>query len=513
MVHPGPGGRLVYAPDGKGDVIPDYSHAGYKGGGVKLPDAPVRMTLKPGGGNDAGRIQAAIDKVSALSPDKRGFRGAILLKRGRYELEKPLLIQTGGVVLRGEGQNEDGTILFGKWTGNKETYKNFFSEANLVIIRGNEGVRIVENSVRKIVDDYVPFGAVSFRVGGIANLRAGDTILVRRYSGIEWIKELGLDYKRWEGKPGSYNFDRIITRIEGDTVTVDAPITIAIEAKWGGGDIVKYLDKGRIQNVGVENLRGISDFDTTVTTNEYGNIDRTPYVAARYYSDETHYWNFISLDNACNAWVCNFTALNFASSCVAVGEGCKWVTVQDCVSLEPVSFCAGGRRFTFHISGQLCLVQRCFSDKGRHSFVLGGTMTCGPNVFLDCIATRPFSSSEPHSSLVVGSLYDNIRAPLAFRFAKSNPVRWMGFNNVMWNCEGMFIVQKPPMAQNYSIGHIGIHAMVFNRGLIEYSWPEGYIESLDEHIQPRSLYLKQLEDRLGKKAVHNVATSVQYNGM
>ena len=46
--------------------------------------------------------------------------------------------------------------------------------------------------------------------------------------------------------------------------------------------------------------------------------------------------------------------------------------------------------------------------------------------------------------------------------------------------------------------------MVFNRKLIEYSWEDGYIESLDEHVEPGSLYLTQLEERLGKKAILNI---------
>jgi hypothetical protein len=267
---------------------------------------------------------------------------------------------------------------------------------------------------------------------------------------------------------------------------------------------VKYADPGRIREAGVENLRGMSDFDRSVRTSNYGNMDRTPYVGAEYYSDENHYWNFIAFTNVSNAWVRDVTALHFAGSAVLVGQGCKWATVRDCTSLEPVSFCAGGRRFTFQTCGQLCLVLRCFSDRGRHSFVGGGLATCGPNVYLDCVASRPYSSSEPHSSLMTGTLYDNVKAPLAFRFALSDPPRWMGFNNVMWNCEGMFIVQRPPTAQNYSFGHIGMHAMLFNRALIDSSKEFGYVESLDEKVLPSSLYRKQLEDRLGKQAVLNV---------
>ena len=105
-----------------------------------------------------------------------------------------------------------------------------------------------------------------------------------------------------------------------------------------------------------------------------------------------------------------------------------------------LSCVSGPGRFAFQIGGTLCLVQRCTSDQGRHSFVLGGLV--GPNVFHDCVATRPYGSSEPHGSLIVGTLYDCVRAPLAFRVAKSAPPRWMGFNSFAWNCEGMFIVQK-----------------------------------------------------------------------
>ncbi len=47
-------------------------------------------------------------------PDAYGFRGAVLLKMGFYQLDKPLYIKASGVVLRGEGMSDIGTILFGK---------------------------------------------------------------------------------------------------------------------------------------------------------------------------------------------------------------------------------------------------------------------------------------------------------------------------------------------------------------------------------------------------------------
>src|SRR5436305_840303 len=54
IVFPGPDGRLVYAPDAQGDVVPDFSTVGYKTGNVPLPDTaggltvPVKQTINPG---------------------------------------------------------------------------------------------------------------------------------------------------------------------------------------------------------------------------------------------------------------------------------------------------------------------------------------------------------------------------------------------------------------------------------------------------------------------------------
>ena len=172
-----------------------------------------------------------------------------------------------------------------------------------------------------------------------------------------------------------------------------------------------------------------------------------------------------------------------------------------------LSCASGPGRFAFQIGDTLCLVQRCTSDQGRHSFVLGGLV--GPNVFHDCVATRPYGSSEPHGSLIVGTLYDCVRAPLAFRVAKSAPPRWMGFNSFAWNCEGMFIVQKAlapdgtAAAQNYSIGHVGLNAMLYNRDLIDYDWPDGWIEC----VHSRVARLAYSHDILPIRALADLSTS------
>jgi hypothetical protein len=514
-VHAGGNGRLVYVADDRGNVIHDASHAGYRGGGVAIPNVPVRETVWPVAGDNTAHLQAAIDKVSSRAPDPGGFRGAVLLRAGYYRMATPLRVLASGVVLRGEGMGDTGTVLIATGTGRAGAGPaaggpGGGGQGTLVLVGGASGVTPRDETAQAVVDDYVPVGARSFSVASAAGFRPGDSVVVRRIGNQAWIDAIGMNGEsqasRW--RPFNVDFDRVVVDVQGNTLTVDAPVTCAIEKQWGGGAVLKYQDAGRIEQVGVENLRAVSEFDPARRTTEYGNMDRPNYAAEEYYADEDHYRNFVVFDNAKNAWVRNATALHFVNSMVGTQRGAKWITVQDCVSREPISRRLGGRRFTFALRGQLSLVQRCHSDKGRHSFMTGQPSASG-NVFLNCRATSPFSSSEPHEQWATGTLYDNVQAPLTARFWKNINIGWAGANTVFWNCEGDFLVQKPPTAQNFSFGHIGVNAVVFNIPLQDPTKENGHIESLDRHVAPRSLYLTQLRERLGDPAVRQIATANQ----
>jgi hypothetical protein len=507
-IYPGGGGRLAYVPDEQGNTIHDASHAGYGGGGVGIPTVPVRETIWPVAGDNAQHVQAAIDRVSALPRDSAGFRGAVLLRAGYYRIATPLRIRASGVVLRGEGRGDTGSILVGTGTGRAEGAApgGGGAQGTLVLAAGASGATVRDDTRQAVVDEFVPVGARRLRVASARGFRAGDTVIVRRIGTQAWIDAVGMNgdtpATRW--RPFDVEWDRVVVEVEGSTITLDAPLTCAIDARWGGGDVTNYEDPGRIEHVGVENVRAVSEFDPTVRTREYGNMDRANYVAEEYYADENHYRNFVIFDNVKNGWVRNADALHFVNSMVGTQRGSKWITVQDCVSRAPVSRRLGARRFTFALRGQLALVQRCHSDEGRHSFMTGQPTGSG-NVFLDCRATSPFSSSEPHEQWATGTLYDNVQAPLTARFWKNINIGWAGANTVFWNCEGDFLVQKPPTAQNYSFGHLGINAVVFNIPLQDTTKENGHIESMGRHVTPRSLYLTQLRERVGDTAVRQVA--------
>jgi hypothetical protein len=480
LVYPGKDGRLVYTPDERGNRIPDFSLCGYRGGGEPLPDVPVRAELSPGSGDATARVQAALDRVSAMRLDKNGLRGALLLRKGRYGISGSVRIAASGVVLRGEGDGPEGTVIEGTGRGQR----------SLIVIKGPDPDHAGGQGA-PILDDYVPVGATSLRVADTTRFHPADSVIVRRAGNAAWIRELGMDHipPRADGgavhqwSPFELEFERIVTAVDGDRLTLDSPITCAIETRWGGGAVREFRDQ-RIRNCAVENLRGVSAFDPAVTS-LYGRERE------KYHSDEDHAWSLISIDNAAEAWVRHVTALHFGYACVEVRRA-RQVTVEDCDCREMVSILTGSRRYAFVLGGQLTLVRRCTADSARHDFVVQAR-ACGPNVFLRCKAGRSFASSEPHHRWSVGGLYDNVRADIAIQDRQNygSGHGWSGANYVAWNCEGSLICQKPPTAQNWAIGEVGKRPPGAFRPR-----PEGWWESPGRHVSPESLYEAQLKDRL-----------------
>jgi hypothetical protein len=497
LVQPGSDGRLVYRPwNDRGDCIPDFSNCGYGGGDTRIPSVPVKRTLQPApqSADDTARIQQAIDALAKLPRGEDGFRGALLLTRGKYRVEGTLRIAASGVVLRGEGSGEDGTVLIA--AGKKQRV--------LITLGGATGPIEVKGTRQTITNDYVPVGTRSFLVADASKFKVSDPVIVSRMGNGAWIHEIGMDRiiprpgnpqstRQWT--PFNLNFDRVITAIDGNRITVDAPLVCAMDTRWGGGEIWRYEDAGRIEQVGVEHLRGVAEFDADVKAKDKGK---------EYWADENHATGLVRFSQVKNAWARNLTAVHFYHGVSSIGVGAKWVTVQDSTSLDPVSVLTGGRRYPFDVNGQLCLVQRCYARDARHAFVVGARVP-GPNVFLDCKSEQDHATSEPHHRWSVGGLYDNVTADMAIQDRQwmGTGHGWAGANYVVWNSEGSLVCQQPPTAQNFAIGFVG------RKGNGAFERPAGWWEAEGRHVEPRSLYLQQLEDRLGKTAVQNLSPEFQ----
>jgi hypothetical protein len=480
------GGGLVYAPYSvRGDTIPDFSHAGYRGGAAPIPTVPVRITLEPQPtGDDADRMQQAIDEVGRLPADVNGVRGAVLLKAGLYRVSKGLRIESSGVVLRGEGDAASATTVL----------VDLKAEKPLVTIGNTTQPKVIAGTLQEVTDDFVAVGARRVRVVDASAFHVGQSVFLIRRGNAAWITEIGMD--RITGRPGNpsstrqwtpfeLKFDRVVTAVDGSTLELDAPLTCAIDRRWGGGSVVAYHDGDRIQHAGVEGLRAISAFDET---------KRGDYNGESVHVDENHASYLVEFAHAKNCWVRGVTTVHFTHGVALVSENAKWITVEKGRALAPVSLITGGRRYPFHINGQLTLMRDCFAERARHAFVFGARV-CGPNVFLNCRSVADYATSEPHHRWSVGGLYDNVETTLAIQDRQwmGSGHGWSGANYVAWNCRGTLICQQPPTAQNFAIGFVG------SRGKDAFPGrPPGWWESEGTPVEPRSLYEAQLRARLGK---------------
>ncbi|MDP4209007.1 MAG: T9SS type A sorting domain-containing protein [Bacteroidota bacterium] len=459
--------------------IPDFSNAGYRGGGISLPVVQVVKTVNPVSGESHKVIQDAIDEVSALPADANGMRGAVLLKKGVYVLSDSAVIRTSGVVLRGEGSGTDGTVIIA--TAKKQCTPVHISGTG-------SGYGEVAGSRVKITSAYVGTGTLSFDVAAGHSFVAGDNVVIQKIPNDAWITLLDMAQYGWLAKDYKVTFERKIIKVEGNTLTINIPVVDPFQDAYGGAEIFKSNITGRVSNCGIENLRVES------------------YYAGE--EDENHGWNAIMLERAENCWVKGVVAKFFAYTCVNVSDQSVFNTVEDCAMIDPKAITTGGRKYSFNLeyNSSCNLFNRCVTWGGRHDYVTGSRVP-GPNVFLDCDAENTFADIGPHHRWATGLLFDNIRGGqihVQNRKDMGSGHGWAGAQTLFWNCNSYkddIKVESPPSARNFGIGCIGLT----KNGA-------GYWESWGTSVSPRSLYLKQLEERLGTQAVNNITTEAQRVG-
>ena len=459
---------FIFSPAGAQEILMDYSYCGYHRSEQPIPMVKAVTPVTPSGQDDAAMIQAAIDRVSQQKPDKQtGFRGAILLGEGTFTLNEPLRIRTSGVVLRGSGRGK--TIL----------RKVGYDRGAAIYIEGTRDIVIKDTFALAEIQP----GALALTVqGGFATLQQGQRLAVCRPSTQEWIDHLncasfggGKRMGYWAWHPGDIDlrWNRQVTAVNGNQVTLNAPITCSIEQRWGGAKAIIYENKGLISECGVENLSLESDYDHARPL------------------DEDHCWDGIYVAEAENCWVRMVNFQHFAGSAVVIQKSAQQMTIEDCISQNPVSEIGGYRRRTFLTFGEMTLFQRCYSEHGINDFAVGHT-AAGPNAFVQCESYESYGPSGAISSWAPGILFDIVNIDgndIVFKNWELEKfgAGWSTANSTMWQstASGLYCYSPDSLNRNYSRGCWG---QIQGNG--EYT-------EMNEHVKPYSLFASQLEKRLG----------------
>ena len=502
IVHYDSGNKLVYLLDKENNRIPDFSYAGYKNGESDIPAVPVVKTISHISGDNTAFIQSALDSLG-----NAGVHGALLLSPGNYQIWGTLYVNHSGLVLRGSGNGSDSlsnTILIGK--GNVPIQRT-------IIIAGGGNSSQWKDSVSgkstNITSDTVLEGSREFNVANSSLFSVGDNIIIYHPCTLAWLQAINYggthsagasEDTSWaiDSQPIVYN--RYIKAINGNKITIDAPVFNHLIKCQAQSYIYKYSRNGILTGIGLENFR--IDIETL------GGVD------------EDHAWQAVDLFQLEDSWVNNCTFLHFGQSGIRTNTATR-ITIENCSALDPVAIITGERRYNFQVytASQQILFKNCYATNGRHHYVSNGTSWTSGVVFLNCTSSGAYTSSEGHRRWSQGLLYDNIisldgpRAGwdsrllgLYNRGDMGTAHGWGLAHSVAWNCNvagGDLIVQKPPTAQNYAIGCMG-NNIVGTDPPAPFNEPQGYIEGANKSgLTPQSLYSAQLQDRLSAAGVND----------
>ena len=458
------------APKAKKEVyIPmDYSTCGYHASEQAIPQVKSAVYVAWQEGDCSAIIQQAIDQVAMLKPDANGHRGAILLGEGTFKLSTPLRISTSGVVLRGMGRSK--TIL------EKEG-----ADRGAIIYVESPSRTPQKTSVPtdSIANEKILAGNTTIDVYG-HQYKTGERILIVRPCTEKWIMSLqmndfggGLDYTGWKPTDIDITWDRTITKVEGKTLTLDAPITTTLSKDFGGALIIRHPQIDEIRECGIEQMTlqaAVCDWSI---------------------KDEDHCWDGIYINKVRDSWVRQVNFRHLAGSAVNLQKQTSRITVEDCIAQEPVSEIGGWRRQVFLTRGQQTLFQRCISREGIHDFA-AGFCAAGPNAFVQCEGEMSLGFSGSIGSWAAGLLFDIVNIDGSnLRFANLEQFQfgtgWNTANAMFWQCTASTIECYSPDADNRNSAH-GCWGTLTGNG----EWT-----SSNDHVLPRSLFYDQLEKRLG----------------
>lgn len=490
-VHPGADGRLVYGRDKSGAVIPDYSFAGYRAGGVALPTVPARIQLSPTKADDTAAIQHAIDTVSARPLDANGSRGAVELAPGVFHCSAALTIAASGVVLRGAGSRADHEATILALTGDPHAG---------IVIKGKFALSTVSPPTN-ITDAYIPFGAHTVHVADATHIHAGDLVQISKPVTAAWIKYMGMDGlerpdrdEHWIN--GTLNVRRRVAAVSGNAITFRIALMDSYDSKFLGTEhftVQPVAVSGQVTEAGVEDLRIVA-----------------PAVSVGFHDAHSI---AMEIDAAADSWVRNVAMIDTTEG-IRMDFNSERMTLTRVDVEQSKTITSSAKPFDFAINGTQVLVDRVTGAGDSVIYFATEPRQQGPVVILNSVFHGD-GNLEPHQRWSTGLLVDNCSVPdggihLINRGTMGSGHGWTIGWGVVWNSTaGNFILQQAPGTITWAMGNRGPlkgEGMPDGKGGRVHGTPlpSGRIESQGNPVTPQSLYLAQLAERLGPDALKNI---------
>jgi hypothetical protein len=299
------------------------------------------------------------------------------------------------------------------------------------------------------------------------------------------------DGKKQTWMKGETRAERTIQKIDGNRLTFDIAYPDSLDARYlnpPGATVEKCAFAGRLSQVGIESLRVVSPPQEVTISEPHHSGLRMSVVSDAWVRD-------VAFEDTVNSIGISRSSLRITVEDVSVRH-----TVATKGAAKPADFAGDGSQLLFH---------RCTAKGNNVFFFVTGAQVIGPNVLLHCTFEGD-QGIEPHQRWATGLLVDSCRVRggainLMNRGSMGSGHGWTIAWSVAWNCVAdKLLVQDPPGAINWAIGCTGERKRRARPFAAEPLLPEGTYDSHGKAVEPASLYLAQLQERLGPKALKSI---------
>ncbi len=521
--------RLGYFESDK--LIQDFSYAGYASGERKLPNhrGPIfDVTAAPYFADFTGKEDATQAIQSAIDAAERQGGGVVLLPEGFYSISlqkgmrEALKVSSDNIVIRGE--SSDTTFLLNRSTAMRgKAVIRFSGESG----RGdffNNGF----NRVAITADLLRP--TLTIPVKSTKGFSVGDMIVIRHEMTDEWVREHGeFSWLVKRGRLRSPTYVRTITSINSKEKELSIDIPIRYYLKVRDQPIVYKMAMPPLREVGIEHL-SIGNVE-----HESKGWKERDYRKKKTGAYDAHASYLISFVRVRDSWAKgvrsfrtkeNTTGAHMLSNGIFVFQSSR-VTLSEVEFGYPQYGGGGGNGYMFRLQhANDCLISNCHARSSRHGFVFSHAGSNG-NVLYGCadeltgraMGRKPYETngkgSDHHMLFSHSNLIDSCTAIDSFFEARYRPYPSgsaikhgvTSAHTVFWNMSGSDKGSRPVVVSEqarygYVIGTRGKRQNVkLPRAAPRSTDPVDHIEGegAGRNLVPQSLYMDQLERRLGSR--------------
>lgn len=451
--------------------LPDFSFAGYRHGEKPLPDIPVATDVRRHGARGNGFSDDTDAFEAAIAATRTG---AILVPAGRYVITRELVIQRGGVVLRGEGPGRS-VLVFPKSLEQiheiarvDEVKSRWAFGGAFVTLRGSAfttPVAAVAEPARRGDMTIVLASAGAFRTGDYIRLTMNNAASLGRY----------IHGNRFDAGAATFQEKRFfmdwvarVVALADRRVTIDRPLRLDLRPEW---EPKAWQWIPQSADMGVEHL-----------TFEFPGVPKKPHLLEEGF-------NAIQMSGVVNGWFRNVEFLDCDNG-VILG-GCRFCLVEDTRWSNPRRRNPSGHHALWATgAAQDCLFTRFqIATRFVHDLTVEGIAT--GNVFSEGRAEQ--LTCDHHCNAPYENLFADIGAGDPSRLyasgGRGDRGPHTGIHATFWNIRGKGSFPAPPDWPRINLIAVGDTARGGGKG------GDAWIESM-RAAAPVNLHTAQRDRRL-----------------